>query len=174
MSSNFKTNLRLKTSEQLTNMIANKSSWSKEQFSLILKEADNRGIVTSDIDDYIEELSPEYYGEDYQSEFDRDMEIISKAESKQVETDKHQTIGLISGLTITCFLAFTLVGGFSLVGLENRFTDAYIFVFIEYIFIIIIWFFLVWGLFIGKQYLLSMITNGGLVLFLIVMSLINY
>lgn len=170
MHSNFKSNLRSKSSEQLLNMVANKSSWSKEQYKFILNEVENRGISTQEIED----LSFDNADESYQSEFDRDLEIISEAETKEVEKEKHHTIGLVSGLIVTFFFAFTLFDGFNLIGIENRFTDAYLIIFIDYIFLIIIWFFLVWGLFIGKQYLLSILANGGLVLFLIIMSLINY
>jgi len=174
MHSTFKSNLRTKSSEQLLNMVANRSSWNEEQYLLILNEVENRGISTPEIDEYNEEMSLVDSDEDYQSEFDKDLEIINEAETKEVEKEKYYTFGLVSGLIITFFFAFTLFGGFSLIGIENRFTDAYIFTFINYIFLIIIWFFLVWGLFIGKQYLFSIITNGGLVLFLIIMSLINY
>ena len=174
MHTTFKSNLRSKSSEQLPNMVANKSSWSEDQFRLILNEAENRGLLSFVDVGYENELPPNDSQIEDKSEFERDMEIISQAETKEAFKEKHHTLGLVSGLTITLFFAFTLFGGFDLMNVENRILDGYLFIFTNYIFLIIIWFFLIWGLFIGKQYLVSSITNAALVLFLVLMSLINY
>ena len=171
MYSSFKSNLRTKSSEQLFNMVSNKSSWNDEQLKIIIEEIENRGLDGGEMDD----LKTEFNEEDaLQTQFERDLEIISEAEIKEKKIEKYHTLALVSGLIITFSFVFTLFGGFSLLNIMNQLVDAYFYVFINYIFIVILGFFLLWGLFIGKKYLASVVVSGALVLFFMVMSWVHY
>ena len=173
MHSTFQLSLRTKSSEQLLNMVSNQSSWSEDQFNLILDELNNRGISTLEVEELNSKLKEQNNEEELQSEFEKDLAIISEAEEKEVKRDRFQLVALVLGLSLTVLMGFTLFDGFGLLKIENNYTDAYLFVFIEYLIVIIVWFFAIWGFFIGKKYLLSIITSAGLELFIFVMSWIN-
>lgn len=165
MHSSFKSNLRMKTSEQLMNMVSNKGSWSKDQFELILKEVENRGLSVKEVETLEDNEDLDFYN---------DMQIIEDAVALESKRERFHTVAFVVDLIITLSFAFILFGGVELFRVENQLTDAFEFVFIEYLLLNILWFFLIWGLFIGRKYLFSLIASGGLVVFLAVMSLINY
>ena len=166
MDSQFKSNLRLKSSEQLMNMAVKKESWNTNQYLLILEEINNRDLIFDNEEgEFMDEGSVEFL---------KDMQFIDEVVESENRRDKYQTLALVFGVVIAFIFAFNLFGGIQLFRIENRIAEAFQFVFFNYLVFIILWFFALWALFLGKKYLLSIVVSISLLVFIALLSFLNY
>lgn len=87
MSESFKRILRTKTAEQLTNMSRNKSSWSSEEYNLIMAEIANRGLNTfEEPEEWSDEEMEQVDLLNPKTAFEKDLAFLTK--EKQMYTQK--------------------------------------------------------------------------------------
>ena len=165
MNSSFKSNLRMKSSEQLLNMVLSKGQWSNEQLKLIIEEIENRDLINDEIEEIKSGLNPSKSIEEIdldnpQNEFENDLSIIIKAEQKTAKKEAFKTPALVLLISLAFVYGLILYNVPSVFNLDSRFSEDISYVFQKNIYLFILLFFASIGTFITKLYTLSGIISG--------------
>lgn len=177
MNSSFKSDIKIKSSEQLLNMVSNYKSWNDDQLKLILEEIENRDLINDETEEIKALLYKDLDVEEFDLEnphdaFERDLSIIRKVEENDKKIEQFQTPALVIMLFLAGLFFTLLFNLISKLGIQNEFADRSFEIFNEYQAYIIVLFFITVGLFIVRKYIFSLfVSTFILVAFFMLLSI---